>query len=46
MDGMAAANGTPSNCHRGRDAWMREDGAAIPKPSRWAEYVEVGEQAE
>ena len=25
---------------------MREDGAAIPKPSSRAEYVEVGEQAE
>ncbi len=24
---------------------MREDGLAIPKPSSWAEYVEVGEQA-
>ena len=24
---------------------MREDGLPIPKPSSWAEYVEVGEQA-
>jgi predicted RNase H-like HicB family nuclease len=24
---------------------MREDGAPIPKPSSWAGYVEVGEQA-
>jgi predicted RNase H-like HicB family nuclease len=24
---------------------MREDGLTIPKPSSWAEYVEVGEQA-
>jgi predicted RNase H-like HicB family nuclease len=24
---------------------MREDGLPIPKPSTWAEYVEVGEQA-
>jgi predicted RNase H-like HicB family nuclease len=24
---------------------MREDGLAIPKPSSWAEYVEVGEEA-
>jgi len=24
---------------------MREDGAPIPKPSSWAEYGEVGEQA-
>ena len=24
---------------------MREDGVAIPQPSSWAEYVEVGEKA-
>ena len=24
---------------------MREDGLPIPKPSSWAEYVEVGERA-
>lgn len=24
---------------------MREDGLPVPKPSSWAEYVEVGEQA-
>ena len=24
---------------------MRDDGLPIPKPSSWAEYVEVGEQA-
>ena len=24
---------------------MREDGSSIPKPSSWAEYVEVGERA-
>ncbi len=24
---------------------MREDGLPIPKPSSWAEFVEVGEQA-
>ncbi len=24
---------------------MREDGLPIPKPSSWAEYVDVGEQA-
>ncbi len=24
---------------------MREEGLPIPKPSSWAEYVEVGEQA-
>jgi predicted RNase H-like HicB family nuclease len=24
---------------------MREDGLPMPKPSSWAEYVEVGEQA-
>jgi predicted RNase H-like HicB family nuclease len=24
---------------------MREDGLPAPKPSSWAEYVEVGEQA-
>jgi predicted RNase H-like HicB family nuclease len=27
------------------EGMMREDGFPIPKPSSWAEYVEVGEQA-